>query len=76
MTMQFVIIMTAPAATTSLASMDQGKQDNLNISVRAEAKERIRNWSVIHGKRNALTVEIIGVAGFSLMPLWLGRLRE
>ena len=48
MTIQFMALMTAPAATTSLASMDQGKQDYLNISVRAEAKERIRNWSEIH----------------------------
>ena len=76
MTVQLVILMTAPAATTSLASMDQGKQDSLNISVRAEAKERIRNWSVIHGKRNALAVEMIGATSFSLMPLWLGRLKE
>lgn len=76
MTIQFVALMTAPAATTSLASMDQGKQDYLNISVRAEAKESIRNWGEIHGKRNAPAVEMIGVTSFSLMPSWLGRLKE
>ena len=74
--MQLLVLMTAPAATTSLASMDQGKQDNLNISVRAEAKERIRNWSVIHGERNALAVEMVGATSFSLTPLRLGRLKE
>ena len=76
MTTQFVILMTALAATTSLASMDQGKQDHLNTSVRAEAKESIRNWSEIHGKCNALAVEMIGATSFSLKPLWLGRLKE